>query len=82
MSNTELINENIPGVEIDDTGEYIRITDREVFRKWIQDGDWADEMDFIGDTGYIIDDLLDEWFTVVHGRVYLKNDENEFMMGL
>jgi hypothetical protein len=79
MTNPELINENIPGVEIDDTGEYIRIADPEVFEKWIKDGDWDDELDFLYDTGCRIDDLLNKWFTVVHGRVYLKDDENLFL---
>jgi hypothetical protein len=80
MTNPELINENIPGVEIDDTGEYIRITDPEVFEKWIKDGDWNDEKGFIESTGFTIQDLLNEWFTVVHNQVYLKDDENIFMM--
>jgi len=82
MTNPELINENIPGVEIDDTGEYIRITDPEVFEKWILDGDWESEEDFRSDTGCSIYSLLNKWFTVVHSRVYLKDDENIFMMGL
>jgi hypothetical protein len=66
--------QKIEEIEINDEC-YVKIPTLALFEKWAKEGDWKNGDDFFAETGINPIDLLDVWFIVIHGRVYIMETD-------
>ena len=57
--------------QIDDE-YYAFCPDEKALEQYAKDGQWNDIEDLEGETGVSREELIEKWFLIVHGRVFIK----------
>jgi len=55
---------------------FVRFNDYEEFDEWCWEGDWEGAPGFKKSTGVDYHDIENQFFQVVHGRVYIAETQN------
>ncbi len=59
---------NYPGED-----PYILCHTLEDLEEWARSAGWASAQTFLDDTGYTLDEVLDNYFTTIHNHLYFRN---------
>lgn len=61
--------------ETEDGEIYAKADNEADLKPWVADGGWVNLADFYDQTGTAWPELAGKWFTVVHGRLFMADDD-------